>query len=301
MSHTLMIIFTLSVCVLRPHPLPAAIQLFLENPTSQQVVSGISLVSGWAYSTRANTPLQVRLRIDGQPTDISIPCCVARGDVAAAFPGIAPLATGFGAAVNYGELSTGVHTVGVEITAPGETPLLVDHTVTVVKPGATNFVPALDLRAATAAIDGGEVIIADARVRNGNSTVRTNLRLQYTPSLQSFTLNTAFNADANLFGQVQAVFSNCTFSGGCHGSDNPQAGLRLSSGAAFANLVAVRSTELPGVFRVNPGKPDESYLLQKIERTNPPIGGQMPLGGPPLPRNQIEVIRQWIAAGAPPP
>lgn len=301
MSHILMIIFALYACVLCPQPLLAAIQLFLENPTPQQTVSGISLVSGWVFSTRANTPIQVRLRIDGQPTDISIPCCVSRGDVAAAFPGIAPLATGFGAAVNYGELSAGVHTVGVEITAPGEMPLLVDHTMTVVKPGALNFVPTLDLRAATVAVDGGEIVIADARVSNGRSAVRTNVRLQYTPSLQSFTVNAAYNADVNLFGQVQTVFSNCTFSGGCHGSDNPQAGLRLSSGAAFANLVAVRSTELPSVFRVNPGKPDESYLLQKIERSNPPIGGQMPLGGPPLLRNQIEIIRQWIAAGAPPP
>lgn len=187
----------------------------------------------------------------------------------------------------------------MEITAPGETSLISDHVVIVVKPGATNIVTDLDLRAATVAIDVEEIVIADARVNSHGSTVRTNLLLQYIPSLQSFTLNAAFNADGNLFRQVQEVFSNCAFSGGGHGSDNPQAELRLSSGAAFANLVAVRSTKVPSMFRVNPGKPEESYLVQKIERTNPPIGGQMPLGDPPLSRDQIEIIRRWIVTGAP--
>lgn len=243
----------------------------------------------------------MRLRLDGQSTSIVIPCCSSRGDVQAAFPGIAPATTGFGAAVNYGELTAGPHSLCVEITAPGEASMIIENPVMVLKPGETSFVTGLDLRFATVAIDGEEIIVADARGGEGGSTARTNLLLQYIPNTQSFSLTAAFNPDADLFKQVQGVFSSCTFSGGCHGSDNPQAGLRLSSGAAFANLVAVRSMEVPSIFRVNPGKPEESYLLQKIERVNPPIGGQMPLGGPPLPQEQIESIRRWIAAGAPPP
>jgi len=41
-------------------------------------------------------------------------------------------------------------------------------------------------------------------------------------------------------------------------------------------------------------------LLQKIEEEKLLIGGQMPLGGSPLSREQIEIIRQWISAGTPP-
>jgi hypothetical protein len=52
---------------------------------------------------------------------------------------------------------------------------------------------------------------------------------------------------------------------------------------------------------INSGFPEKSYLLQKIEQEKLLIGGQMPLGGPPLSREQIEIIRQWISSGAPPP
>jgi hypothetical protein len=103
-----------------------------------------------------------------------------------------------------------------------------------------------------------------------------------------------------LFNSVQKIFSNC-LSSGFHGSENPQAGQVLSSGVPFLNIVAVRSNEVPNLLRINPEFPEKSYLLQKIEQEKLLIGGQMPLGGPPLSREQIEIIRQWISAGAPPP
>ena len=52
--------------------------------------------------------------------------------------------------------------------------------------------------------------------------------------------------------------------------------------------------------RVNPGNPDQSYIVQKIEG-NAAVGGRMPLGpGRYLPQDRIDLIRRWIAAGAPP-
>ena len=39
-------------------------------------------------------------------------------------------------------------------------------------------------------------------------------------------------------------------------------------------------------------------MLQKIEQEKLLIGGQMPSGGPPLSREQTEIIRQWISAEA---
>jgi hypothetical protein len=65
-------------------------------------------------------------------------------------------------------------------------------------------------------------------------------------------------------------------------------------------LVDVPSVEVPGLHRVAPGEPDNSYLVQKIEG-RAAVGDQMPLGGPSLDAEQINLIRQWIAAGAQPP
>lgn len=75
-------------------------------------------------------------------------------------------------------------------------------------------------------------------------------------------------------------------------------GMDLSSAdASFASLVGVQSLEVPSLARVEPGDPDSSYLVQKIEGTAT-VGEQMPLGGEPLDATTIAAIREWIAAGA---
>ncbi|MDD9971050.1 MAG: hypothetical protein OXR73_32735, partial [Myxococcales bacterium] len=51
--------------------------------------------------------------------------------------------------------------------------------------------------------------------------------------------------------------------------------------------------------RVTAGDPDTSLLMEKLEEAMPSCGGQMPPGGEPLPAEEIERIRSWIAAGAP--
>jgi hypothetical protein len=101
------------------------------------------------------------------------------------------------------------------------------------------------------------------------------------------------------FQQIQdTVFTPiCT---GCHAGATAPRGLRLDAGNSYALLVNVASAEVPALLRVNPGNPDQSYLVQKIEGTAA-VGGRMPLGGAPLPQDRIDLIRQWIAAGAPAP
>lgn len=84
----------------------------------------------------------------------------------------------------------------------------------------------------------------------------------------------------------------------CHAGGSAPRGLRLEESVSFSMLVSVPSDEVPELLRVAPGDPDNSYLVQKIEGTAS-VGGRMPLNGPPLPRASIELIRQWIAAGAP--
>ncbi len=93
------------------------------------------------------------------------------------------------------------------------------------------------------------------------------------------------------------VFTPTCAVSGCHTGAGAQQGLRLESGMSHAMLVNVPSVEVPSLLRVEPGNPDDSYLIQKLEGTAA-VGGRMPLVGGPLPQADIDVIRQWITDGA---
>ena len=85
----------------------------------------------------------------------------------------------------------------------------------------------------------------------------------------------------------------------CHtGAAAPQ-GLRLDEANSYGLLVGVPSAEVPSILRVQPGEPDASYLVHKLEGTAA-VGGRMPLNATPLPQADIDVIRQWITEGAQP-
>jgi hypothetical protein len=85
----------------------------------------------------------------------------------------------------------------------------------------------------------------------------------------------------------------------CHIGAGAPEGLQLDAANSYAALVSVPSAEQPAVLRVVPGDPDSSYIIRKLQGTAGISGGQMPLGGPYLPQSTIDVIRQWITAGAP--
>jgi len=85
----------------------------------------------------------------------------------------------------------------------------------------------------------------------------------------------------------------------CHIGANAPQGLRLDAANSYAMLVDVNSNEVSSLKRVNPGNPDQSYIVQKIQG-NAAVGGRMPLGQAPLPQDRIDLIRSWIAAGAAP-
>ncbi len=99
---------------------------------------------------------------------------------------------------------------------------------------------------------------------------------------------------ASLFGMTCAA-------AGCHtgpsGNSLP-GGMDLSDAdATFANVVGVASIQQPALDRVEPGDPDNSYLVQKIEGTAA-TGARMPLGQAALDQAVIDEVRQWIADGA---
>lgn len=104
--------------------------------------------------------------------------------------------------------------------------------------------------------------------------------------------------DQPTFSNIQArIFTPiCTQ---CHvGAAAPQ-GLRLDSANSYGDLVGVPSREVPTLDRVEPFDPGTSYMFQKISGTAA-VGGRMPLGGPSLPDEDIELVRQWISDGASP-
>ena len=91
---------------------------------------------------------------------------------------------------------------------------------------------------------------------------------------------------------------------GCHdGSNAPSGALpgsqNLTAGNSFANLVNVASHEKPALLRVKPGDPANSYLIQKLEGAASISGSRMPLGGPFLDQATMDMIKSWIASGAP--
>ena len=52
--------------------------------------------------------------------------------------------------------------------------------------------------------------------------------------------------------------------------------------------------------RIEPNDPDNSYLVRKIEGGPGISGGRMPAGGaPPLDPSVIQIVRDWVSAGAP--
>ena len=108
------------------------------------------------------------------------------------------------------------------------------------------------------------------------------------------------NGDPSMFSEIQTTIFNtsCALSG-CHAGSSPQQNMDLSQGEAYAAIVNVPSQERPELMRVEPGNPDDSYLLMKIEGDPDIIGARMPLGRQPLSASQISLVRNWIAAGAP--
>jgi Bacterial Ig-like domain len=84
----------------------------------------------------------------------------------------------------------------------------------------------------------------------------------------------------------------------CHIGASAPEGLQLDASHSYSLLVGVASAEQSNVLRVEPGDPDSSYIIRKLQGAAGISGGQMPLGGPYLPQSTIDVIRQWITAGA---
>lgn len=202
----------------------AAIRVNLETPTAGSPASGIGLVRGWAFAENGN-PVTVTLRLDGVPVaSFPIDCCSARQDVQSTVSG-APLETGFGAIVNYGDVGAGPHTIGVEVSATGETTVVVDRAIVVARPGNIPFVGTFDLSNATCSVDTAQndILINNVNVSaSGGSPVPTNVRAEYQNEAQALVITeasggpalTSFKANLNPSQEVPTpTTTSCTGTG----------------------------------------------------------------------------------------
>jgi hypothetical protein len=109
------------------------------------------------------------------------------------------------------------------------------------------------------------------------------------------------------FASVQANIFELTDSAGrractnCHTNIGrvPAGGLNLLHDAAYDQIVNVPSFQRPAAMRVQPGDPDASYLVHKVEGRTGISGLRMPFTPPYLADGQITILRRWIQIGAP--
>ena len=81
-----------------------------------------------------------------------------------------------------------------------------------------------------------------------------------------------------------------------HGDHAFEGDLDLRDGQSYSQLVNHPAFQVP-LDRVEPNDPQNSYLMLKLEGTTGIVGDRMPPSAP-LSSAQIDVIRQWINAGA---
>ena len=88
---------------------------------------------------------------------------------------------------------------------------------------------------------------------------------------------------------IQPIFDRrCA---GCHSGPNPPQNLNLTS---YEGVTRGGNTGN----EVNACQPGTSLLILKIGLAQPPVGAQMPFGGPYLDQGTIDLISQWIGEGA---
>ena len=133
---------------------------------------------------------------------------------------------------------------------------------------------------------------------------RDTVRLQCDPSPTLGCDPHVFYTDT--FDRIQKqVFSPSCALSGCHDSQSQTAGLLLEEGASLANLVGVTPNNVAaagaGWLRVAPGDPATSLLFHKVkgDLADPSFGQRMPRDRARLNPFLVDLMKRWIAAGAP--
>jgi predicted CxxxxCH...CXXCH cytochrome family protein len=96
------------------------------------------------------------------------------------------------------------------------------------------------------------------------------------------------------------ILSGTCANGYCHGGGYAGGWSVKDEDATYAHLVGPKSTMCAGLLRVAPGEPEKSALYLKVKGGFGETcdGKRMP-SAEGLPTEQVEMLRAWIAAGAP--
>ena len=151
------------------------------------------------------------------------------------------------------------------------------------------------VKAVNAALSGCTATAATAAV----AVTATPTSIPPTPTP---TATSSGNSGATLAAIQTTIFARSCIDAGCHSGAFPAGGLSLEAGKAHDQLVGVQPSNFAalqaGLVRVKPGDPDGSFLVAKVSGPTAAEGSVMPLGKPPLTAAQIQLIRDWITAGA---
>lgn len=142
----------------------------------------------------------------------------------------------------------------------------------------------------------GRVALRTTASMGTSGADRDRLVIICRPALSTPLTATFANVQRKVFVRSCATFS-------CHGAVGA-GGLVLTPEAAYANLVGVPpangSARDAGLLRVAPGDPARSFLLLKLSGPlGPGEGDPMPRVGGTLSPALQDLVRRWIAAGAP--
>jgi hypothetical protein len=191
-------------------------------------------------------------------------------------------------------------------------------------PGA----PILSIELSRLALPVGESATVDLIVRNADGSAVLNPVVTYAStddqvvsvdaaglvmgqSIGSATVRATFEgvsadlpvgvvASATFAQDVEPILDQGCAISGCHITPDPQEGMDLSEGHAFASIVNVPANQ-SSLHRVQPGDPDGSYLIIKLQGTIDTAdgsGSRMPLNRQPLSAATLDIIRAWIQTGA---
>lgn len=100
---------------------------------------------------------------------------------------------------------------------------------------------------------------------------------------------------------IQPIWeANCVTA--CHTPGGNAESVLVLSGNAFANIVDVNSGQAIGMKLIASGDSMQSYLVAKLEGNQAAAGGTggtMPSGADPLDAATLQLIKDWVDAGAP--
>lgn len=156
------------------------------------------------------------------------------------------------------------------------------------------------------------VLVANAFGQSGDRTSATNPDVNRDGIVNVLDLVRVANRfgeteqnDNSTYHEIQDnIFDKSCANSACHAPPMNSADLNLIYGQSYQDLVnrvpRNATAAEAGMKLIDPGNPDNSFLLTKLlGPENPNFGGRMPFGGGPLHNGKIDAIRSWIAAGAP--